>query len=102
MQIDLLMRMAPMVVRLNITNDRNQWYGIQRRIGQTGNRVSQPRPDVEKNHSGLSRRSGVSIRGVSRDLFMTSSDESDSTTAERIEHLNDGVTAQSENDFDAK
>jgi hypothetical protein len=57
---------------------------------------------VEKNHSGLSGCSGVSIRSVSGDLFMTGSDESDSTATERVEHLNDGVTAQSENDFDAK
>jgi hypothetical protein len=33
---------------------------------------------------------------------MTGRDESHSTAAERIEHLNDGVTAQSENDFDAE
>ena len=101
MQIHFLIRMAAVVVRRDVARDHEHRHRNERRVGDAGGRIGQPRAEVRQHDARLTGDARVAVRGVSGDLFVARRDETDPALAQRIEQRNHGVTAQAEDHLDA-
>jgi hypothetical protein len=100
-EVDLLMRVPPLVVRLRIAGKDDHRDGIERRVGDPGGAIRQSGPQVQQQHARLSRRACISIGRVRSHLFVPRGNEPDATLAECVEQRDDRVTAKAEDDLDA-
>ena len=101
-EVDFLVRVASVEVRLHVARDHDHRDRVERRVGDAGRRVGQPRSEVRQQHAGLAGRPRVAVRRVRRDLFVPRADVADAAPAERVEHPDDGVSGQAEHDLDAE
>ena len=61
-----------------------------------------PGAKMRQDDAGLAGHARVAVRGVRGDLFVSGRDESHPALAERIEHADDGVSAEAEDHLDPK
>ena len=101
-EVDLLVRVAAEVVRRHVAGDHDHRDRIERRVGDAGARVGQPRTEVRQQHAGLAGRARVAVGGVGRHLFVARRDEPDAALPERVEQRDDRVPAQAEDHLDAE
>ena len=101
-EVDLLMRMPSVEVRLHVAGDHDHRNRIERRVGHAGRRVRQSGPEMRQHDAGLAGGARVAIGGVRRGLLVPGRHEPDAALAERIEHPDDGVPAQAEHHLDAE
>ena len=100
MEVELLVRMAAVVVGRHVAGDHHHRNRVERGVGHAGRGVGQARPEVAQHDSWLSGDPGVAVGRVRGDLLVAAGDEADAALAERIEHGDVGVTAQAEDDLD--
>ena len=102
MKVDLLMRMAPVIVRRHVPGDDDHRDRIERGVCDAGACVGEARTEMGQQHPGLAGRARVAIRGMRRHLLVARRDEADAAPAERVEERDVGVAAQAKNDLDAQ
>src|SRR6185503_17794089 len=101
-QVDFLVRMAAVEVRLYVPGDDHHRDRVERRVGDAGGGVGQPGPEMREQHPRLAGRTRVAVGGVRGDLLVARADVADAAAAERVEHADDGVAGQAEDHLDAE
>ena len=101
-EIDFLVRMPAVEVRLHVAGDHDHRDRVERGVGDAGRGVGQARTEMGEQHAGLAGRARVAVGGVRRDLFVARADEADAAAAERVEHADHGVAGQPEDHLDAE
>ena len=101
-QVDFLVRMAAVEVRLHVAGDHHHRDRIERGVGDAGRRVGQPGSEMREQDARLAGRARVAVRRVRRDLLVPRADVADTAAAERVEHADDGVPGQAEHHLDAE
>jgi hypothetical protein len=101
-KIDLLVRMAPVVITRDVAGNHHHRDRVERRVGHTGGSVGQARTEMRHQDADLARCPRVAVGGVRGDLFMAGRDEANAALAERVEKADHGMAAQAEDHFDAK
>jgi hypothetical protein len=101
-QVDFLVRVAPVEVRLHVAGDDHHRDRVERGVGDAGGGVGQPRTEVGEQHPRLARRAGVAVGGVRRNLLVARADVADAAAAERVEQADDGMAGEAEDDLDTQ
>ena len=86
MEVDLLVRMAAVEVRLHVAGDHDHRDRVERGVGHAGRGVGQPGPEMGQQHARLAGRARIAVGGVRRDLLVARADVADAAAAERVEH----------------
>ena len=102
MKVDLLVRMAAMEVRLHVAGNHHHRNRVERRVGDACRGIGESRAQVRQEHTGLSGRSRVAVRGVRGDLLMAGAHVADAAASERIEHADHRMSGEPENDLHAE
>ena len=101
-QVDFLVRMAAVEVRLHVAGDHDHRDRVERGVGHAGGGVGQPGTEMRQQHARLAGRARVAVGGVRRDLLVARADVADAAAAERVEQADDGVAGEAEDDLDAE
>ena len=102
MEVDLLVRMAAVEVRLHVAGDHDHRDRVERGVGDAGRGVGQARAQVGEQHARLAGGPGIAVGGVCRDLLVARADVADAAAAQRVEHPDHRVAGQPEHHFDAE
>ena len=101
-EVHFLVRVAAVIVRRHVARNHHHRDRIERCIRHAGAGVGQAGAEMRQENPRLARRPRVAVGRVRRDLFVPRRHESNPAFPERVEQGNDRVTAQTEDDLDAK
>jgi hypothetical protein len=101
-QVHFLVRMPSMEVRLDVPGNGHHRDRIERGVRNPGGSVGQARAKMREKYSGLTGRSRVAVGRVRGDLLVPRADVADPAVSERVEHRDDRMPGQAEDDLDAE
>jgi hypothetical protein len=93
--------MAPVKVGLDVAGDDDHGNGIERSVGNAGRRIREARAEMRQDDSRLAGHARVAVRGVRGDLLVPGRHEPHAALAERVQHADHCVAAESEHDLHA-
>ena len=101
-QVDFLVRMAPVVVRRHVARDYDHRDGIESGVGDPGRGVGQARTEMGQEHTDFARRPRVAVGGVRGHLLVAGRNVANAALPERVEKPDDRVATQPKDHLDAE